>query len=320
MSRTFAVRTFTSRAFTVRAFTSRAFTKTAVVAACCALAGAGLTACDDPDSDAFPFDSEAPRKTADTFTGTKKMQIGGRSVNVSCAGAAAEDAPVIVLLAGLGDGLGKMAALQKTLAEKHRVCSYDRLGEGASDRPSGKQSFADAGKVLTGVLDKVAGDGPVVLAGHSLGGMIAARYAPDHKDRVKGLVLMDATSPTSVADIKSAIPESATGPAAQLRAQTLAVSGGQNPEQLAITDGEVRSAGSIPAEVIRHGKQYLAAVPQYGPALERGWTAGQRKWLKVSERAKATTATGSEHYIYVDRPGLAVEAIQRVTAQAATAA
>ncbi len=299
----------------------RAFTKTAAIAVCCAVAAAGLTGCDGvPDSDAFPFDSPAPRKTADAFTGTKKIKVGGRSVNVSCAGAPAKDAPVIVLMAGLGDGLGKMAALQKTLSKENRVCSYDRLGAGASDRPEGPQSFADTGKVLTGVLDRVAGDGRVVLAGHSLGGMIAARYAPGHKDRVKGLVLMDATSPTSVADIKGAIPESATGPAAQLRAQTLAVDAGQNPERLVLTDEKVRSAGNIPAEVIRHGKQYLAAVPEYGPALERGWTAGQRTWLGVSARARLSTAAGSEHYIYVDRPDIAVTAIQRVTAQAATAA
>ncbi|MEK8145115.1 alpha/beta fold hydrolase [Streptomyces sp. M10(2022)] len=36
----------------------------------------------------------------------------------------------------------------------------------------------DSGKILTSVLDRLAGDRPVVLAGHSLGGYIAARYAP----------------------------------------------------------------------------------------------------------------------------------------------
>jgi pimeloyl-ACP methyl ester carboxylesterase len=38
----------------------------------------------------------------------------------------------------------------------------------------------------------VAGHRPVVLAGHSLGGLIAARYAPAHRDRVASPVLMDA--------------------------------------------------------------------------------------------------------------------------------
>ncbi|WP_349498050.1 alpha/beta fold hydrolase [Actinoallomurus iriomotensis] len=225
--------------------------------------------------------------------------------------------PVIVLMPGLGDGLEKMAGIQKTLSEKNRVCSYDRLGEGASDQPDGPQTFAGSGKILTGVIDRVAGHRPVVLAGHSLGGMIAARYAPGHRDRVKGVVLMDATSPTSVADVTNAIPESATGPAAELRAQTLQVDRGDNPEKLLITDGKVRSAGDIPVAVIQHGKKYLAAFPEYGPRLEEDWAKGQREWLAISHHSKLITATNSEHYIYVDQPDLAVKTIQRVTSEAA---
>ncbi|WP_030383547.1 MULTISPECIES: hypothetical protein, partial [unclassified Streptomyces] len=65
---------------------------------------------------------------------------------------------MVVLVAGLGDGLDKMADLQKTLGAKNRVCSYDRLGEGESDKPEGPQSMADTGRILTGVINRVAGD------------------------------------------------------------------------------------------------------------------------------------------------------------------
>ncbi|WP_443076766.1 hypothetical protein [Streptomyces sp. TRM 70361] len=113
------------------------------------------------------------------------------------------------------------------------------------------------------------------------------------------------------------IPESATGPGAELRTQALAVHEGQNPEKLVITDGEVRSAGDIPVEVVQHGQPYLAAVPEYGPRLERTWAEGQRKWLAVSSDSRLSTAERSGHYIHVDQPGVAVEAVQRVTSQAA---
>ncbi|GAA4605298.1 alpha/beta hydrolase [Actinoallomurus liliacearum] len=289
----------------------------AVMALCCTVAGVGLAGCKvDANAVSNPFTGTHGRKAEkDLFSGTKKIDVGGKSVNVSCSGGPVKHRPVIVLLPGLGDGLDKMAALQKTLSKNDRVCAYDRLGEGASDQPDGPQSFADTGRILTAVLDRVAGDGPVVLAGHSLGGMIAARYAPGHH-QVKGLVLMDATSPTSVADITQTIPASATGPAAELRAQTLAVDRGESPEKLVITDEKVRSAGNIPVQVIKHGKPYLAAFPQYGPALERAWTAGEHKWLAVSRRSRLSIAANSEHYIYLDRPDVAVQAIQRVTAQA----
>ncbi|MFI7453024.1 alpha/beta fold hydrolase [Nonomuraea sp. NPDC049714] len=295
--------------------------KTSVMAAlCCTVIGGGLAGCDgDAMENWDPFAAATQKADADLISGTKKIDVAGQSVNVSCSGDPAQGAPVIILMHGAGDGLDKMAAVQKTLSEKNRVCSYDRLGSGASGKPEGAQSLDSTGKVLTGVLDRVAGDGPVVLAGHSLGGLIAARYAPDHQDRVKGVVLMDATSPTMLGDIKKAIPESAKGPAAEMRAQNLAVFEGQNPEMLVITDGEVRSAGNIPVEVIQHGQQYLAAIPEYGPSLEKAWAAGQRKWLALSSDSKLSTAAKSGHHIYVDQPEIAVKAIQRVTSQAANA-
>ncbi|MFB4301096.1 alpha/beta fold hydrolase [Actinomadura sp. NTSP31] len=287
----------------------RKFRTVAAVAACFAVAATGLTACDD---DGFAT------KQPDTFSGARKFTIEKKTVNVSCSGKRKGDAPIVVLLPGLGDGLDKMAAFQKTLSEKNRVCSYDRLGEGASSKPDAPQSFASTGKILTGVIDEVAGDAPVVLAGHSMGGLIAARYAPDHKDHVKGLVLMDATPSTMLADLKSAIPASAKGPAAQLRAQNLAVFGGENPERIATPDGKVQSAGNIPVEVIKHGKPYLAAVPGVGPRLEAAWTAGERKWLGLSGSSRFTVAGKSGHYIYQEQPEVAVRAVERVAAQAAS--
>lgn len=283
----------------------------------CALAGAGLTGCDEDAIDDWdPFESGSPKPDAELISGTTKIEVGGKSVNVSCSGEPHAGRPAVVLLHGGGDGLAKLAALQKTLSKKNRVCSYDRIGAGASDKPDGPQDFASSGQVLTGVLARVAGDDGVVLAGHSLGGLIAARYAPDHQDEVKGLVLLDATPSTMVRDITKAIPEAAKGPAAQVRAQNLAIFQGQNPERLVIEDGRVRPAGGIPVAVVKHGKPYLAALPTYGPRLERNWSAGQRDWLALSSDSKLITATGSGHYIYLEQPAIAVKAIESVATQA----
>lgn len=290
----------------------------AVIALGCVLAGTVVAGCDDSsDGDAPLFGSSSKHAGKDLISGTKKIKVDGRSVNVSCSGRPSKGRPVIVLMAGHGDGLTKLAGIQKTLSKKDRVCSYDRLGEGASDQPDGPQTYTSSGKILTGVLARVAGDRPVVLAGHSMGGAIAARYAPAHRDRVKGLVLLDATPPTAVADTSRLIPKSAKGMAGQVRAQMVAIPQGQNKEKLKATDSKVRSAGNIPVEVIKHGKKYLSAIPHYGPTLERIWSKGQHRWLALSTHSHLTTATKSTHYVYVDQPKIAVQAIQHVTTKAA---
>ncbi|WP_049571084.1 alpha/beta fold hydrolase [Nocardiopsis sp. SBT366] len=309
----------------------RTIRTTALSALCCAAAIPGLVGCgvlsevgselgsaaDEARSDLEDAASEVLTE-GQLFTGSKALDIDGVSVNVSCSGTPSDGRPVIVLMAGMGDGLDTLAGVQETLAEDERVCSYDRLGEGASDQPEGQQSIDDAGETLTAVLEDVAGDGPVVLAGHSLGGLIAARYAPDHPDRVGGLVLLDATSPTMIDDITGVIPESATGEGAEVRAQNLAIFQGENPENIVIdSDPRVGSAGDVPVEVIQHGVPYLGEIAEYGDDLERVWTEGQEQWLALSDRSRLSTAQESGHHIHVDQPDVAVEAIRRVTEEAA---
>lgn len=300
---------------------------TALTTLCCAVAGS-LVGCgvlsevgSDLESAAEEVQSDLESdvvNNGELFTGTKTLDVDGASVNVSCSGAPADERPVIVLMAGMGDGLDTMADLQETLSEGDRVCSYDRLGEGESDQPEGTQSIADVGETLTAVLDDVSPDGPVVLAGHSLGGLIAARYAPDHTDRVHGLVLLDATSPTMLDDITEVIPESATGEGAEVREQNIAVFEGENPEGIVIdSDPQVRSAGDIPTEIIQHGVPYLGEIAEYGDDLERVWAEGQEQWAAVSDNSELSTAEEAGHYIHVDQPEIAVEAIRRVTDQAA---
>nr|WP_255671610.1 alpha/beta hydrolase [Glycomyces amatae] len=278
------------------------------------LAGAALTGCGEVSEDLGEAVEDVEAALLD---GTDTFTIAGHTVNVSCSGSLTADGPTVLLLHGGGDDLTAMTDFQEAISADRRVCSYDRLGAGASDQPDGPQDYAAVGETLTGVIDAVADGEPVVLVGHSMGGLIAARYAPDHQDEVAGLVLLDATSPTAVADIQARIPEDAAEAPAMLRDQTLAVFAGENPEQLVFTDGEVQSAGDIPVRVIQHGQQYLAAAePEYGQGLEEDWTKGQNDWLNVSTDSRLDTAEDSGHYIYVDAPDLALEAVADVASRA----
>ncbi|UED82772.1 alpha/beta fold hydrolase [Streptomyces profundus] len=296
----------------------------AAMVLCCAVTGLALVGCDDSETDTGSGgDAESSAPAEDTeadagpFTGTQTISVGDKSITVSCSGAPVDGRPVVVLLHGGGHDLTTMADFQESLSAEGRVCSYDRLGAGASDLPDGLQDFEDIGETLTGVLDQIAPDSPVVLAGHSMGGLIAARYAPDHLDRVHGLVLLDATPPTQAGDFAARIPDTVTGETAEFRAVTLATFEGQNPEQLVFADAEVRPADDIPVRVIQHGHQYLAEMPEYGPGLEEDWAAGQEKWLALSTDSELSIAENSAHDIYLDEPEVALAAIENVIAGAA---
>ncbi|MCS7483895.1 hypothetical protein ACFFQW_32495 [Umezawaea endophytica] len=63
---------------------------------------------------------------------------------------------------------------------------------------------------------------------------------------------------------------------------------------------KVRSAGDIPVEVVQHGRQRLADVPEVGPALERAWSAGsaggsgcRAAAASARPRRAATTSTST---------------------------
>ncbi|GAB2908493.1 alpha/beta fold hydrolase [Streptomyces mayteni] len=303
------------------------FGTAAAIALCTALAGVTLVGCSDSETDSETDAESAPETEATTeapagdtdeeqATGPRTITVGDYSVNVSCSGDLVDGRPVVVLLHGGGDDLTTMADFQEALSAEGRVCSYDRLGAGGSDQPAGPQDYDDTSEVLDGVLAEVAGEEGAVLAGHSMGGLIAARYAPEHQERVAGVVLLDATPPNQVDSLSNRIPESATGPAADLRAQTLAVFEGQNPEQLVMADAEVGSAGDIPVQVVRRGQPQFAEVPEYGAGLDEDWAAGQERWLELSSASELVTAENSGHYVYVDEPDVAAEAVNEVASLA----
>jgi pimeloyl-ACP methyl ester carboxylesterase len=114
------------------------------------------------------------------------------------------DAPLtVVLLHGWTlDGRTwhrQVAALRDTLGDSVRVVTYDVRGHGRSDHTARHAAtLTQLGDDLAEVLDGVAPDGPVVLVGHSMGGMTIMEYAHRHPAafaaRVAGLVFISTTA------------------------------------------------------------------------------------------------------------------------------
>ncbi|KLD76462.1 hypothetical protein Y886_21215 [Xanthomonas hyacinthi DSM 19077] len=115
----------------------------------------------------------------------------GRRLNLYCIGSGS---PTVLLEAGHGDGLTTWARVQPAIARLTRVCSYDRAGFGFSDPPRKPGTIQQAADDLRALLARASIRPPLVLVGHSMGGMVVRLYAAEHPDDVAGMVLVDATN------------------------------------------------------------------------------------------------------------------------------
>jgi pimeloyl-ACP methyl ester carboxylesterase len=131
----------------------------------------------------------------------KLVDIGSATLHLLCTGPSGEGA-TIVLEAGGGDISLAWRPVQPRLAERHRVCSYDRAGQGwstPSTRPRTPEVVADE---LRRALHAAGEPGPYLLVGHSRGGIFARSFAQLYPAETAGLVLVD----SSVDGVASAPP------------------------------------------------------------------------------------------------------------------
>jgi pimeloyl-ACP methyl ester carboxylesterase len=117
------------------------------------------------------------------------------------AGSLASDAPVVFLIHGLAHWTeGAWSPLVERLPAEMRVAALDLPGFGASAKPDVRYDLPFFARAVDAALDALAGDRPVVVIGHSLGGMIAADLAARRPERVAGLVLVDPAGFLSMPD------------------------------------------------------------------------------------------------------------------------
>jgi len=112
----------------------------------------------------------------------------GRRLNLFCLG---EGSPTVIFEAGLGEDLITFRNVQRAVAGFTRACSYDRAGFGFSDaaqRPSDARHIVDD---LHQLIVHAPLATPVVLVGHSIGGLYESLYTATFPNDVAGLLFID---------------------------------------------------------------------------------------------------------------------------------
>jgi len=127
------------------------------------------------------------------------VDVGGRRLRIVRAGSPSSR-PTIILEHGAFGCAADWAVVQERLAAKGLASiAYDRAGLGHSEpgpRPRDGHAIVSD---LAALLREIDEDGPVVLVGHSMGGLMVRLYALTHPRQVAGVVLVDAVVPEVLA-------------------------------------------------------------------------------------------------------------------------
>lgn len=108
-----------------------------------------------------------------------------------------EDGQPIILSHGWGPNSTVWYYAKRQLCDRFRVIVWDLPGLGKSSKPKNKDYSAEKYARDLEAVVAIAGEKPVILLGHSLGGMLTltfCRLFPEHLGRrVAGLILVDTT-------------------------------------------------------------------------------------------------------------------------------
>jgi pimeloyl-ACP methyl ester carboxylesterase len=100
------------------------------------------------------------------------------------------DGRALILLHGVTDSWRSFEPLLPHLPRDVRAIAVSQRGHGGSTRPAGYR-YADFSADVAALMDAL-GVARAVIVGHSMGSLVAQRFAIDHPGRVDGLVLLGA--------------------------------------------------------------------------------------------------------------------------------
>ena len=216
---------------------------------------------------------------------------------------------------------------------------YDRAGRGRSDPSPTPQDGDQLATDLHTLLERGGVTGPLVMVGHSLGGLYVLDYAARYPQQVAGMVLLDTTPPTAFTSLPDYpgiydMLTTATGlfPGLARLGLTQLVNGLSAAELPAQAESQVRADSSTAAHA-RSQRDELAMVPtmmaQARAVTDLGdlplyvltapvdtqtnWLTPQTELAALSNNSVHLVVAGASHQSLLDNQAAAAVSSQAIT-------
>jgi pimeloyl-ACP methyl ester carboxylesterase len=240
--------------------------------------------------------------------------------------------PAVVIEPALGGSARAWQPIARTVAADTTVVTYDRAPYGASSPARDGRTPREVAADLHQVLVSLSVTGPLVLVGHSLGGIYLRAYAARHLEQVAGMVLVDSSHEKQQPVLrerftpKDRLLVALTVP--QLIVRSRKWRGGADRRSAVREYRMFKRLGAADQALARGGlgSRPLIVVTR-GPGsqahLNRLWLAWcdlQRDLAQLSANSRHIISESTDHYLNEGDPGLLISAINEVVTSVRTGA
>jgi pimeloyl-ACP methyl ester carboxylesterase len=256
-----------------------------------------------------------------------QVMVGPHRISVTVFGSGG---PAVVIEPAFGGSAQSWQAIAETLAQETTVVTYDRAPYGASSRAMDHRTPPEIARDLHGVLDATSVARPIVLVGHSLGGVCVRAFTALYEQEVAGMVLVDSSHEAQEEVLRGSLSwrirlaEAAMVPV--LTAVPRKVRGGadrrsivreyRSSKRLTAADQALAGGalGNKPLIVLTRGPGAGGTVPEDW----RRWHGLHEELARLSANSRHIVARQRGHYIHKSEPDLVTAAIRDVLRSART--